>query len=82
MGYMRGNGKEHGNYYLGFRVIVPLKQLEYGVYDGYLNMFVGNPYFIYLRGAMEEDANSRGACAHAAEAFFRPGTGFLFWVGS
>ena len=25
------NGKENGSYYLGFRVIVPLKYIKYGV---------------------------------------------------
>ena len=32
LGFYWDNGKENGNCYLGFRVKVPLKHIEYGVY--------------------------------------------------
>ena len=50
LGLYRDNGKENGNYYLGFRVYSPtFKWKEYGVY-GDLNMIYPELYSIYLRG--------------------------------
>ena len=53
IGYILGlywdNGKENGNYYLGCRIKVTLKEIEYGVY-GDLNIIYPMPYSIYLKG--------------------------------
>ena len=35
-----------------FRVIVPLKKIEYGVYGDLILVIYSNPYSIYLRGTI------------------------------
>ena len=48
MGLGWDNGKENGNYSLGFRVIVPLKKIEYGVYGDGKNIPKAIFYLPYL----------------------------------
>ena len=62
------DGKENGNYYLGFRVwgIVPLKYIEDGVY-GDLLITYPEPYSIYIRGTI-----SNTLCFPSNHAFMGP----------